>query len=350
MPRIAAVAHSVPPHEVPQQVVREFAVRLFGDELQDPGRLRSVFDNSRVEHRRFMMPLEWYGSPRGFAESNRIFVQEGFALVGHAVSLCLEKAGLPAVAVDQIIFVTSTGHATPTMDAHVINTFGFPSRTSRLPIWGLGCAGGAAGLARAVDYCRAYPRGRVLVIALECCSLSFMPEEISKKNVVAASLFSDGCAAVLVAGDDTGTRGPAVTATASHLFPDSYRIMGWDFTDQGMNLVLSPLLPALVKQQLAGLLDPFLRSQRVRRQDLIHFIAHPGGARVIDALRKSLELEGSQLHATEDVLRRFGNMSSVSVLMVLEQWLSSEESSRRGHGLLVAFGPGFSAEMLLLEV
>ena len=350
MPRIVAAVHSVPPHEIPQQVVREYAVRLFGDELQDPERLRSVFDNSRVESRRFVMPLEWYSESRGAAERNRIFRQEGFALVGQAVRLCLEKAALRAADVDQILFVTSTGHATPTLDAHVINTFGFSSGTTRVPIWGLGCAGGAAGLARAFDYCRAHPHGRSLLIALECCSLSFMPGDISKKNVVAASLFSDGCAAALVAGDEAGSDGPAISAAGSHLFPDSYRLMGWDFTDEGMNLVLSPLLPALVRQQLAGVLAGFLRSRKVRRQDLVHFIAHPGGARVVDALRKSLELEETELRFTEDVLRRYGNMSSVSILMVLERWLASEQALRSGHGLMIAFGPGFSAEMLLLEV
>jgi alkylresorcinol/alkylpyrone synthase len=205
-----------------------------------------------------------------------------------AAERCLAQAGCAPAEIDQIIVVSSTGHATPTLDAHLINGLGLRPTTTRLPLWGLGCAGGAAGLARAVDHCRAFPAQHVLLVALECCSLTFMAADISKKNLVATALFADGAAAVLIAGDSTGKAGPRVLATRSQLFPDSYRIMGWDFIGQEMRLVLSPKLPMLIRQELRPLVDGFFAAQGISRAALQHFITHPGGARVIDVYREVL--------------------------------------------------------------
>ena len=350
MSRIIAAAHAFPPHVVSQQSVKEAVQRLFSGTVTDLERLIRVFDNSRIDSRQFMMPIEWYLAPRSQQERTAVYQRQGLALMAEAIGKCLARAACRAAQVDHLIFVSSTGHATPTLDAHLINTLGLRPDTSRLPIWGLGCAAGAVGLSRAHEHCLAYPGHRVLLVALECCSLTFMSGDVSKKNLVATSLFADGAAAALVCGDQLPGAGPAIVATGSHLFPESYRIMGWDFLDEGMQLVLSPKLPLIVRQELPQLVDRFLGAQQLSRRDLVHFITHPGGARVVDAYREALQLADDDLCQTEDVLRRHGNVSSVSVLLVLEQWLAAGGTDRAGHGLLSAFGPGFSAELLLFRV
>lgn len=350
MPRIIAAAHAFPPHSASQKSVKEAVQRLFSGTVTELERLIRVFDNSRIDSRQFMMPLEWYLVPRSQLERTAVYQQQGLALMEEAVRECFARAACRAEEVDHLIFVSSTGHATPTLDAHLINNLGMRPDTSRLPIWGLGCAAGAVGLSRAREHCLAFPGHRVLLVALECCSLTFMSGDVSKKNLVATSLFADGAAAVLVSGDQLPGAGPAIVATGSHLFPESYRIMGWDFLDEGMQLVLSPKLPLIVRQVLAQLIDAFLGAQQLTRRDLVHYITHPGGARVVDAYREALQLSDEDLCQTEDVLSRHGNVSSVSVLLVLEQWLDTGGMTRPGHGLLSAFGPGFSAELLLLRV
>jgi len=350
MPRIIAAAHALPSHVVTQQAVKEIVGRIFADSGAELAPQLTVFDNARIDTRQFMMPLEWYLEPRTLLERTLVYQQQGLALLEKAAETCLARSGCRPDQVDQVIFVSSTGHATPTLDAHLINRLGMRPDTSRTPLWGLGCAAGAVGLSRAHDHCRAYPGHRVLLVALECCSLTFMSGDVTKKNLVATSLFADGAAAVLVSGDLTGSDGPSIVATRSHLFPDSYRIMGWDFQDEGMQLVLSPKLPLVIRQELPALVKVFLARLNLTVAELVHFITHPGGARVVDAYREALKLSGENLRQTEDVLRRHGNMSSVSVLMVLEQWFAAGGMAIPGYGLLSAFGPGFSAELLLLKV
>ncbi len=350
MPRIIAAAHAFPSHAVSQQSVKEIARQVFANTVEDLERLLTVFDNSRIDSRQFMMPLEWYLEPRTQLERTRVYQQHGLALLEEAAGRCLARSGCRPGEINQVIFVSSTGHATPTLDAHLINRLGMKPDTSRLPIWGLGCAAGAAGLSRAYGHCLAYPGHRVLLVALECCSLTFMAGDVTKKNLVATSLFADGAAAALVYGDRAEGAGPSIVATRSHLFPDSYRIMGWDFQDDGMQLILSPRLPLIIREELPALVESFLKEHNMAVSDLVHFITHPGGARVVDAYREALQLFGGELRLTEDLLRRHGNMSSVSVLVVLEQWLAAGGMATEGHGLLSAFGPGFSAELLLLKV
>jgi len=350
MPRIISAAHALPPHAVPQNLVRDAVGRLFSGKIDELERLLTVFDHSRIDSRQFMMPLAWYMEPRSRVERTRVYQQHGLDLLLKACGECLARGDCSPDQVDQVIFVSSTGHATPTLDAHLINRLGMKPETSRLPIWGLGCAAGAAGLSRACEHCLAFPGHRSLLVSLECCSLTFMSGDVTKKNLVATSLFADGAAAVLVAGDGADGRGPAIVSTRSRLFPDSYGLMGWDFRESGMELVLSPRLPLVVRQELPALVERFLADNGLALQDLVHYVTHPGGARVVDAYRKALGLQGDQLDLTEDELRRHGNISSVSVLMVLERWLSSGGGAVPGHGLLSAFGPGFSAELLLLKV
>lgn len=350
MPRIIAAAHSFPPHVISQQTVKETVGQAFAGKIEELERLLTVFDHARIASRQFMMPLAWYLEPHSQLERSQIYQQHGLELMLEAARKCLTAAACRPEQVDHIIFVSSTGLATPTLDAHLINRLSMRPDTTRTPIWGLGCAGGAVGLSRAHAHCLAYPGQRVLVVALECCSLTFVAGDLTKKNLVATSLFADGAAAVLIGGDQAVATGPAIIATRSHLFPDSYQLMGWDFQESGMQLVLSPRLPLVVRQELPALVERFLAAQGLAQSDLVHYVTHPGGARVVDAYREALQLSAAELLLTEDVLRRHGNISSVSVLVVLEKWLAAGGMETPGHGLLSAFGPGFSAELLLFKV
>jgi len=350
MPKIVAAAAAMPAHVYSQDSIKEAVSQLFVHEEADFKKALRVFGNSRIRERQFMMPLEWYLTPRSAAERNGIYREKGLELALAAARDCLARAGCRPEEVDVIIFVSSTGIATPTLDTHIINDLGMKPTVVRLPLWGLGCAAGVAGLARACDYCLGHPGDRVLVVALECCSLNFIASDISKKNLVAASLFADGAAAAVVVGSDVPLAGPKYVANHSRLFPDSYRIMGWDIDDGGMNLVLSPKLPAIVRRELPALAGDFLLSRGLALRDITHYVTHPGGAKVIDAYRDALELHAEELALTEEVLSMHGNVSSVSVLMVLEKWLQAGAANSRGYLLMSGFGPGFSAEMLLLEV
>lgn len=349
MPKILAASHSLPPHRIEQTQVKEAIGRLFAGHVPDLEGLLHVFDNSRIETRHLVKPLSWYLQPQSPSERNAVYLSDGMKLLVEAAQKCLDAGRRQPEQVDHVICVSTTGLATPSLDARLIGALGLPPTTSRLPVWGLGCCGGASGLSRAFDYCRAHPKATVLLTALECCSLTLQHGDTSKKNLVGTALFSDGAAAVLVAGNEVEGAGPRILATGSHLFADTDRIMGWDFVDGGMELVLSPRLPALIKDELAALVDRFLKGCRTTRKELAHYLVHPGGAKVIDAYRQALQLSGNELELTEKTLRRHGNISSVSVLMVLEEWLDSKWRPGGGLGLLSAFGPGFSAEMLLLE-
>lgn len=350
MPRILAAATAMPSNVVTQDEVRHAISGTFGDRLPNLETALGLFDRTRIRKRHLIRPLGWYGIPHGVGERNHIYLEEGGELLAAAADRCLRMADCPSEAIDHVIAVSSSGHAAPSLDARLISRLGLRRDATRLPIWGLGCAGGAAGLARAFDYCRAHPRARTLLVALETCSLTFCPEDASKKNLVAAAIFGDGAGAVLVSGEEAGGYGPRLLASQSYLFPESDRIMGWDFLEEGMQLVLSPRLPALVKTELAGLVDRFLYDHGLARSDLIHYLAHPGGAKVIDAYHEALDLQGDELALTEKVLAGYGNLSSVSVLVVLEEWLASDRARQKGYGLISAFGPGFSAEQVLLEV
>jgi len=349
MPRIAAIRHALPAHSYAQAEIAEVVAELFVGQPGDSRRVTEIFANARISRRHLVMPIDWYRTPCPAGERNRLYLERGMALLARAGRNCLAALDWPGERVDLVICVSTTGHATPSLDARLINQLELRPDTSRMPIWGLGCAAGAAGLSRAYDYCRAYPDRAVLLTALECCSLTFVREDLSVKNLIGTALFGDGAAAALVVGDEVGLAGPALRARGSFLFPDSYEIMGWKFVDDGMELVLSPELPELIRRELPRLVEEFLRQQDVALEEIRHHLAHPGGARVVDAYRQGLALPEDALQISSQVLNQVGNLSSVTILLVLEAWLAQEAAARQGKGLISAFGPGFSAELLLVE-
>jgi len=348
MPHILASRYAFAPFAISQRNVREAVAELFDGKISDLGRLLAVFDNARISTRHLMMPLDWYRQGSSVAMRNRIYQDQGGELLLAAAGAALDGAGLIPDQIDQVIFVSSTGLATPTLDVRLIDELGLPRTVSRLPLWGLGCAAGAAGISRAYDYCLARPSARVLVAALECCSLNFLNGDMSRKNLIATALFSDGAAATVVAGNEVSEGAVQILSTRSYLFPESSRVMGWDFLDEGMALVLSPRLPVLVKNGLAKEVDALLTLGGVKRSDVVHYLFHPGGAKIIDACRVALGLTADDLALSEAELGEHGNTSSVSVLAVLARWLN-KEGRRPGYGVLGAFGPGFSTELLLVR-
>ncbi len=346
MPTIVGAASALPEHVYSQAELRQATASLFAERLPDLEETLRIFDHSRIERRQLMRPLDWYARPRTTVERSRIYLDEGGALAREAARRCLARADVAPREIDRVLWVSSTGIAAPTPDAYLINELGLRPSTIRVPIWGLGCAGGAAGLGRAFEFCRAFPESLTLVVALETCSLTLVDADATKRNVVAASLFADGAAAALVAGDATGRTGAEILRTRSHLFPDSYQVMGWNVVDEGLGLVLSPKLPAILKRELPALAAELRREAKLERFQF--YLTHPGGARVIDAYQQALQLTDEDLALTAEVLRDHGNVSSVSVLLVLERWLAGQ-GIHGGQGLLSAFGPGFSAELLLVS-
>jgi len=357
-PRLRAVAHAAPPHVVRQDDARGLFARLF------PGvepRLLAVFANARIEERRTCMPLEWYGEPHPFGERNARWIEHATALGAQAAERALERAGLAPGDVDHVVFVSTTGFATPSIDARLANVLGFRTDVRRTPVWGLGCAGGAAGLAHARDFALADPRARVLLVAVELCSLSFQHGDHSRRNVVAASLFADGAAAAVVCGaaadgadapvrpgTDAGVAIELVDAR-SNLWPGTEDVMGWDVDGDGLHVVFSRDIPTLVRERLRPALEALLVRHGLGLGDVRHLVMHPGGAKVLDALADALELGPDALRHAVEVLRRYGNMSSPTCLYVLERALVAGDVRPGDHALLAALGPGFVTEAVLLR-
>jgi alkylresorcinol/alkylpyrone synthase len=354
-PRLIALGTAVPAHVLSQAEARAGIGALFEERLGGGSRLLDVFANARIAERRVCMPLEWYLEKHDFAEKNALYVEHAVRLAAAATEQALAVAGLTPVDVDHVLYVSSTGLATPSIDALVANQLGFRSDVRRTPVWGLGCAGGAAGVARARDFARADPSARVLLVALELCSLTFQRDDHSKRNLIAAALFGDGAAAALVVGADApgapagAPRALEVLASSSTLWKGTRDIMGWDVDADGLTVVLSRDLPSFVRREVRPSLLPFLERQGLALADIAHMVAHPGGVKVLEAWADALDLPSTTLRHAHAVLHDRGNMSSPSCLFVLERFLAAGEIGAGELALLSALGPGFSAEFVLLR-
>ncbi len=348
MPRITTVATATPPHRVRQRDVQRLAREFFAPAIDNIDRYTSVFENAEIETRSLAAPLEWFAERRSWGEANDLWIETATALGTEAARCCLKAAQLTPQDVDHIFFVSTTGLAAPSIDARLMTLLNMPRHTRRTPIWGLGCAGGLAGLARASEYVRAFPQERALLVCVELCSLTFQFDDRSKRNLVAASLFGDGAAAVLVEGDAIGGAGPDIMLTESTLLPDSLDLMGWDIVDTGMRVVFGAGIPRVVTAHYRDLASDFLRRAGLSLPQIDHHIYHPGGAKVLRAYEQAAELAPAALQHSRSVLRDYGNMSSATVLFVLKEFLD-HGIARGEHGLLTVFGPGFSSEMVLIK-
>jgi alkylresorcinol/alkylpyrone synthase len=344
--RILAVATAVPPHCLDQQDVTRRIELALGPRSREIVRLLPMFGNTGIERRYSCVPIEWYEGEHDWPERNRIYLDSALDLLEAATRTALERAGREASEIDAIVAVSTTGIATPSLDALLMERMGLARTVRRLPIFGLGCGGGTIGLARAATMAAAKPDGLVLLLVVELCALSFRRDDFSKSNIVATALFGDGAAAALLAC--TG-KGPVVAAGGEYTWPDSLDVMGWDVTGDGLKAIFSRDIPELVGSQMHDVAVAFLGRNGLTLRDVDRFICHPGGAKVIDALEVAFELEPGALAESREVLREYGNMSAATVMFVLDRVVGSNGTAPWRRALVSSLGPGFTAGFTLLE-
>ena len=350
MPKLAGVDTALAPYRVEQAVVRELAGRIFRGRLPHLDRLLSVFDHAGIHTRYLSVPLSWFERAHTAEESNRIFIETATCLGARASENVLAKAGLEPSDIDYVLYINTTGLATPSIDARLINLLKLRPDVRRTPVWGLGCAGGAAGLSHAYHYALGHPRARILVVAVELCGLTFVPDDYSKSNLIATALFADGAAAALVCGDEVETEGLEILATQSAFYPDSLDVMGWNINSRGMQVVFDKRIPDIIRANAAGELENFLRAHGVKQNDVWHYLYHPGGTKVVKAYEQAYGVTNGSLSTSRGVLADFGNMSSVTVLFVLDRYLEKCGFGKEGYGVISALGPGFCSESLLVKL
>jgi len=343
IPRINGMSTAVPKHVLHQSVIVEEARQLFAARGIEFNRLLPIYTNAGIEKRYSCVPLEWFRQTHGWAERNRLYAIHALDLAEEAATKALTDANLQAQDIDGIVFVSTTGIVTPSLDALLIDRMPFRRDVHRLPIFGLGCAGGVLGLSRTAAMARASNDQKWLLVVVELCGLTFRKEDLSNGNIVASALFGDGAAAVVISCNGNG---PALTNWGEHTWSNSLDVMGWHVEDDGFGVQFSRAIPSLVRERLRPVTESFLASYDQQLHDIDHFVFHPGGARVIEELAYTFKLTDRSLNPERSVLRDFGNMSAASVFFVLKRVL---ESNATGRMLLVALGPGFSAAFASLE-
>ncbi|HHY73526.1 MAG TPA: type III polyketide synthase [Bacillus bacterium] len=360
MARIASVGLYTPPYKITQGTTVQFVRELFKDSFQEIDRLLKVFENGQIKERYFAVPLEWFKEEHSFAEKNQVFIEKAVQFGILAIKDCLEnptclRGVVRYEEIEAIFYISSSGIATPSIEARIMNQLPFQKHCKRIPIWGLGCAGGAAGLSRAFEYCTAFPKAKVLVLSVELCSLTFQKNDHSKSNLVGTSLFADGVACALVCGSEADIIRteqhpylPTIQATESKLMADSEDVMGWDIKDEGFFVVFSKDIPTIVRTAVRSNVEKFLLEQNLSINDIQHFVAHPGGKKVLEAYQEALQLAPDKIKIPLEVLSSYGNMSSATIFYVLQRFLE-KEAQQGDIGLAVAVGPGFSSELLLLR-
>jgi alkylresorcinol/alkylpyrone synthase len=353
MTRLAAVHTVLPAQSYPQHEI----TAAFGDMCLTDGARRRVLErlhtSAQVETRHLALPLERYGELDGFGAANDAFIEVAVELGTEAVSGALAAAGLDASDVDLVISTTVTGVAVPSIESRIAARVGLRPDVKRLPLMGLGCVAGAAGIARMHDYLRGWPDHVAVLLSVELCSLTVQRDDDSVPNMVASALFGDGAAAVVAVGADRALRdgcdGPQVVASRGHLYPGTERAMGWDVGATGFRIVLDAEVPALVEQYLGDDVKHFLAEHDLDPHQVKSWVCHPGGPKVLQAVQQALDLEPGALELTWRSLAAVGNLSSASVLHVLRDTIDQRRPETGAPGVLLAMGPGFCSELVLLR-
>ncbi len=346
--RLNAIATASPSYRLSQDVVKDWAGNMLRERFGDTTkaavtRLLDAYDNAGIDTRYSCVPLDWYDETPSWSSRNRLFVENAVDLLEAAARSALDKAGLDVSDIDSVVAVSTSGIATPSLDALLIDRLQLPNGVNRLPIFGLGCAGGVTGLARAADLAKARPGETVLYCVVELCGLTFRRSDLSKSNIIATALFGDGAAAAIL---NTKGDGPRITRSAEHTWRDSLGVMGWKVEDDGLGVLFSKDIPALVRTEFDKVLARYLDEAGFVIEDFDGFICHPGGAKVIDALEGVFGLPEGGLVESRSILREFGNMSAATVLFVMERALKGVD---QGRYLASALGPGFTSALLTLE-
>jgi alkylresorcinol/alkylpyrone synthase len=351
--RIASAASAFPKHYYSQKVLLERLQDYWGDQLKNPLLLARLHRNVTVDGRYLAVPAEEYVDIKTWGQANDIWIRVAQELGEKALCLALHNAGMAPKDVGALFFTTVTGVASPSIDGLLINRIGLPVNVRRTPIFGLGCVAGAAGIARCADYVRAYPSQAAALVSVELCSLTLQREDLSVANLISSGLFADGAAAVIVKGAEFEAagpeNGPKILATRSVFYPNTEEMMGWHISEKGFRIVLSTEVPALIRENLGQDVDTFLADNGLKRSDLHSWVLHTGGPKVLEAYADALGLQNGELKASWDCLRKVGNLSSASVLVVLEDVMKNRRPEPGTLGLLAAMGPGFCSELLLLQ-
>lgn len=340
---LLSLATASPPHQLPQDEVAHVAASLFADRFPDFDKLAPVFANAGIRLRQSVMPMDWYLTPRSWPERTEAYLAGGVDLFDQAARAALEAAGLGGGDVDVIVTVSSTGIATPSLEARAMDRLGFRPDAARVPVFGLGCAGGTSGLALAARLAAAQPGATVLFVTLELCTLAFRLDGLGKADIVATALFGDGAAACVLRSGDAGFA--TVAGYGEHTWPDTLDIMGWRVEPTGLGVIFARAIPPFARRHLRPAMEEMLAAQGLAANDVDRFVCHPGGMKVIDALESSLDLGQGALDAEREVLAEHGNMSAPTVLYVLDK------VRRRGlppRSVLAALGPGFTASTVTL--
>jgi len=341
---LVSLATSVPPHTFLQKDVLAAAWDVFGSRFPDYERFASIFTNTGIVKRHGVKPFDWYLEPRGWPERTEAFLEGAEALFIDVAGKALASADLNAADVDTVVTVCSTGIATPSLDARVARRMGFRSDVSRVPVFGLGCAGGISGLSIASRLAQARPGTNVLLVTIELCSLALRLDELTKANIIATSLFGDGAAAIVLrAGDGGATQ---IENAGEHLWPNTLDVMGWSIDPLGFGVILRRTIPEFVTAELKPALTQILARMQLSMADIDKFICHPGGAKVINAIETALALDQGTLEHERQVIADYGNMSAPTVLFILERARASGLPAR---ALLTALGPGFTASCVSLR-
>jgi len=351
MPYIHAVSSIDFLHKIEQSQVKALAHDLFAPTFPQIDKLLDIFDNTEIESRNFCKPLEDYALLNSFEERNQEYIRITLEASVQAIEDCLKKCATTKEAITDIIFISSTGLATPSMDALIINHMHLNPHTNRTPVFGLGCGGGVSGMAKANMAAVANPEAVALLVAVELCSLTFLKNDFSKSNFVASSLFSDGVAACIIKGDAHAANQQTqirYKAAESKLYYDSLDVMGWEFLDSGFKVIFSQDIPTIIHKNVREDVTSFLAKQQLQLSDIKNFIFHPGGKKVLTAYSEALTMPGDFLKQTRTIMNQNGNMSSATVLYVLQNFM--EQGFENGYGLMMALGPGFSCEMVLLDM
>ena len=350
-PAIGAIGCALPPHRYASETLSEALWDAWGSDDAERARYARLHRAVGVRHRHLALPMEDYGALRSFGAANAAWLDRATALGIEAVSTALARAGLSPADVDHLFFTTVTGIAAPTVDVRLVNRLGMRADTKRTPLFGLGCVGGAAGLARAADYLRGFPGHVAVLLSVELCSLTLQLADRSTANVIASGLFGDGAAAVvLTGGARAGAAGaPRVIASRAIFFHDTEEVMGWRIADSGFQVVLSPTIPTLVRTELRSGVDAFLAEHGLARGDVRHWIAHTGGPKVLLAMESALELPRDALARSWSSLAQVGNLSSASVLFVAADLFEAGVARPGDVGVLLSMGPGFCGELVLVR-
>jgi len=346
MTRIAAVRPALPPYRYPQSELTDAFASICLPDGRGTALLRRLHANAGVSFRHLALPLEQYAVLKDFGEANDAWISSAVDLGAEAVAGAVKDAGLTLDDIDLLMFTTVTGVAAPSIDARVALRLGLRDDIKRMPLFGLGCVGGAAGIARMHDYLRAWPTHVAVLLSVELCSLTLQRDDASLPNLVGGALFGDGAAAVVLTGSEVPGAGPSVVATRSRLYPDSERVMGWDVGSGGFRIVLGADVPDVVREYLGGDVRGFLSEHGLTVPEIGTWVSHPGGPKVLEAVSETLDLRPGALELTWTSLDAVGNLSSSSVLHVLGDTLRLDPA---GMGLLLAMGPGFCSELVLLE-